>query len=62
MLTNKQQTTLNNEIYIAITMKEYIEAKLKDIEQDILKESSYNRLQSLMKDRSIILYLLSFYI
>ena len=41
-------------------MKEYIEAKLKDIEQEIVKESSYNR--SLMKDRSIILYLLSFYI
>ena len=43
-------------------MKEYIEAKLKDIEQDIVLESSYNRLQSLMKDRSIVLYLLSFYI
>lgn len=43
-------------------MKEYIEQKLTNIEQEIVKESSYNRLQSLMKDRSIILYLLSFYI
>jgi hypothetical protein len=43
-------------------MKEYIEQKLTNIEQEIVLESSYNRLQSLMKDRSIILYLLSFYI
>ena len=43
-------------------MKEYIECKLKDIEQDILKENNYYKVQSLMKDRSIILYLFSFYI
>ena len=43
-------------------MKEYIEAKLKDIEQDIVLERSYTKLNTLMKDRSIILYLLSFYI
>lgn len=43
-------------------MKEYIEQRLKDIEQDILKESSYNRIQSLLDDRNVILYLLSFFI
>jgi hypothetical protein len=43
-------------------MKEYIEQKLTNIEQEIVKESCYNKVQSLIKDRSIILYLLSFYI
>ncbi len=43
-------------------MKEYIESKLKDIEQEIVLESSYNRLNSLLDDRNVILYLLSFYI
>jgi len=43
-------------------MKEYIEQRLKNIEQDILKESSYNRIQSLLDDRNVILYLLSFFI
>jgi hypothetical protein len=43
-------------------MKEHIEQRLKDIEQDIIKESSYNRIQSLLDDRKVILYLLSFFI
>lgn len=43
-------------------MKEYIEGKLKDIEQEIVLESSYNRLNSLLDDRNVILYLLSFFI
>jgi hypothetical protein len=43
-------------------MKEHIEQRLKDIEQDIIKESSYNRIQSLLDDRNVILYLLSFFI
>jgi hypothetical protein len=42
-------------------MKEHIEQRLKDIEQDIIKESSYNRIQSLLDDRNVILYLLSFF-
>jgi len=43
-------------------MKEYIEQRLNDIEQDIVLENNYYKVQSLIKDRSIILYLLSFYI
>ena len=43
-------------------MKEYIEDKLKTIEQDIVLESNYNRIRSLLDDRNVILYLLSFYI
>jgi hypothetical protein len=43
-------------------MKEYIEQRLNLVEEQILKENNYYKVQSLMKDRSIILYLLSFYI
>ena len=43
-------------------MKEYIEQRLNDIEQDILKENNYYKLSSLLDDRNVILYLLSFYI
>lgn len=43
-------------------MKEYIEQRLNDIEQDILKENNYYRLSSLLDDRNVILYLLSFFI
>jgi N-acetylglutamate synthase-like GNAT family acetyltransferase len=43
-------------------MKEYIEQRLRDIEQDILLERDYYKVQSLIKDRYVILYLLSFYI
>jgi hypothetical protein len=43
-------------------MKEYIEEQLNNIEQDILLERSYNEVQTLLEHRSIILYLLSFYI
>lgn len=43
-------------------MKEYIEDKLKAIEQDILLERNHYRLQSLLDDRNVILYLLSFFI
>lgn len=43
-------------------MKEYIESKLKDIEQDIVKERDYYKLSSLLDDRNVILYLLSFFI
>jgi hypothetical protein len=66
--THKQSTIINdqnqstNEIYIAITMKQYIESKLIAIEQQIVLERCYNTLQSLIEDRSVIVYLLSFYI
>jgi hypothetical protein len=66
--THKQSTIINdqnqstNEIYIAITMKQYIESKLIAIEQQIVLERCYNKLQSLIEDRSVIVYLLSFYI
>jgi len=43
-------------------MKEYMESKLKDIEQDIVKERDYYKLSSLLDDRNVILYLLSFFI
>ena len=43
-------------------MKEYIEQRLNDIEQDILKENNYYALSSLLDDRNVILYLLSFFI
>jgi hypothetical protein len=43
-------------------MKEYIEQKLNDIEQAIVKESCYDKVQSLLDDRNVILYLLSFFI
>lgn len=43
-------------------MKEYIEDKLKTIEQDILLENNYYKLSSLLDDRNVILYLLSFFI
>lgn len=43
-------------------MKEYIEQRLNDIEQDILKENNYYKLSSLLDDRNVILYLLSFFI
>ena len=43
-------------------MKEYIEDKLNTIEQDILKERNHYKLSSLLDDRNVILYLLSFFI
>lgn len=43
-------------------MKEYIEQRLKAIEQDILLENNYYKLSSLLDDRNVILYLLSFFI
>ena len=43
-------------------MKEYIEDKLKTIEQDILIERNHYRIESLLDDRNVILYLLSFFI
>lgn len=43
-------------------MKEYIEDKLKLVEEQILKENNYYALSSLLDDRNVILYLLSFFI
>jgi hypothetical protein len=43
-------------------MKEHIEQQLKNVEEQIIKESSYNRIQCLLDDRNVILYLLSFFI
>lgn len=43
-------------------MKEYIEDKLNTIEQDILKERNHYKVSSLLDDRNVILYLLSFFI
>lgn len=43
-------------------MKEYIESKLKAIEQDILLENNHYRIECLLDDRNVILYLLSFFI
>lgn len=43
-------------------MKEYIEDKLKLVEEQILKENNYYTLSSLLDDRNVILYLLSFFI
>lgn len=43
-------------------MKEYIEDKLKLVEEQILKENNYYKLSSLLDDRNVILYLLSFFI
>ena len=43
-------------------MKEYIEVKLKLVEEQILKENNHYKISSLLDDRNVILYLLSFFI
>ena len=43
-------------------MKEYIEVKLKLVEEQIHKENNHYKISSLLDDRNVILYLLSFFI
>jgi hypothetical protein len=43
-------------------MKELLQQKLNDIDQQILLKRSYIEVSSLLDDKNVVLYLLSFFI